>query len=188
MATQYFSCYLKEHLFINDRDTYGENYHTHCLEIYKHYADMAERANARIRFILTLFVPVGTAMIATVAAIPKYSKDSGVLLSSESEFLILLVSLAAGFAISTIALRMLIWERKTQFNMFETIRQIEVILPLAPYDVQQKMEELDPPRSMHREFKDHPQFTKYFEFAIPFIFWFLLIIVVATLYLPALST
>ena len=187
MSAQFFSCSHKERLFSGDPETYGENYQSHCLEIYKHYADMAERVNARIWSILAFFVPVGTSLIAAVAAIPKYIEGLGSPLNSNLDLWVLIISVVAGFTISATALRILFEERKTQSKMYNIIREIETVLPLAPYGLLRDMEMRETPRPLHREFKELSLPHKYFEILIPILFLLLLIIVVVALYPPASS-
>ena len=57
---------LRRNLIVNDKDSYGESYQAHSLEIYKLYVQMADNISARRQSANSFFLTVNTAIIGIV--------------------------------------------------------------------------------------------------------------------------
>ena len=101
---------------------YGENFRTHCLEIYKIYLEMADRISSRRQTANSFFLSINTAIIAGTG----YVKFSSIGLSNDYFVIIVGVS---GILICYIWYRLIRSYKDLNSGKFKVIHEIEKICP-----------------------------------------------------------
>jgi len=120
---------IKDKLINTTEEVYGENYHSHILEIYKIYVEMADRISRRRQTANTFFLTVNTGIIALIGYIT-IDKQIGNTIS-----FYWLVALA-GICLCYSWYRLICSYKDLNSGKFKVIHEIEKLLPISPYDAE----------------------------------------------------
>jgi len=108
---------------------YGENYESHCLEIYKTFVEMADRISQRRQSANSFFLSINTAVIAAISYVSFGNKGEN---SPEFYGLVAL----SGMVLCFLWFCLILSYRNLNTAKFKVIHQIEQLLPIAPYDAE----------------------------------------------------
>ena len=115
---------ISDRLVANDRESYGDNFQAHSLEMYKLYVQMADNISARRQSANSFFLTVNTALIAIVGY-----------MSGENVEINWVVNLA-GMVLCYSWYRLIRSYKDLNSGKFKVVHEIEKTLPLAPYDAE----------------------------------------------------
>lgn len=115
---------IKNKLYPNKKDAYGEHYEAHCLEIYKLYVQMADNISARRQSANSFFLTVNTAIIGIVGYVAGNSDDWNWIIS------------LAGMILCYAWYRLIRSYSDINSGKFKVIHEMEKQLPLSPYDAE----------------------------------------------------
>ena len=115
---------IREKLAVKDKASYGENYDTHYLEIYKLYVQMADNISDRRQSANSFFLAVNTAIIGIVAYVGGTSGDLNWAVS------------LAGLILCYAWYRLVRSYKDLNSGKFKVVHEIERELPLSPYDAE----------------------------------------------------
>ncbi len=111
-------------MIANSAEKYGENYQSHCLEMYKLYVEGAEKISDRRHLANSFFLTINTALIGIVGyvggSIGKWNWVVSV----------------AGIALCWVWCRLIRSYKDLNSGKFKVVHEIEKELPLAPYDAE----------------------------------------------------
>ena len=117
---------IREHLIANDASTYGDQYRSHCLEIYKVYVGMAEAISDRRQTANTFFLTLNTGIVAAWGFLFEKSPDLW-----HRDILMI-----AGMGICYAWYRLIRSYKDLNTAKFKVIHEIEKELPLSPLDAE----------------------------------------------------
>ena len=120
--------YIKK-LFSQTKESYGEKYHEHYLELYKMYANTAEKISDRRQSNNSFFLTLNTAIIAVVSYL-QLGEEAG-----KSTELYWLISLS-GIIVCYAWYRLIKSYKQLNSGKFKIVNLIEKNLPIAPYDAE----------------------------------------------------
>ena len=111
---------IRDKLIANDKASYGEDYTSDSLEIYKIYVQMADNISVRRQSANSFFLTINTAIIGIVSYIGGVTG---------------IVSLA-GIVLCYAWYRLIRSYKDLNSGKFKVVHEIEKELPLAPYDAE----------------------------------------------------
>ena len=115
---------LRRNLIVNDKDSYGESYQAHSLEIYKLYVQMADNISARRQSANSFFLTVNTAIVGIVGYVGGTSGSWNWIIS------------LAGLVLCYTWYRLIRSYKDMNSGKFKVVHEIEKELPLSPYDAE----------------------------------------------------
>ncbi len=115
---------LRRNLIVNDKDSYGESYQAHSLEIYKLYVQMADNISARRQSANSFFLTVNTAIVGIVGYVGGTSGSWNWIIS------------LAGLVLCYTWYRLIRSHKDMNSGKFKVVHEIEKELPLSPYDAE----------------------------------------------------
>lgn len=118
------------HIMGIPKDTYGEKYSEHILEIYKLYVEMADRISSRRQTANSFFLTINSAIVALVGYVNLSTGYSSV------TFLFYALVAVAGIVLSYLWYRLVLSYKQLNSRKFLVIHVIESMLPLRPYDAE----------------------------------------------------
>ena len=121
---------LQENLLGLPRDTYGERYVDHIIEIYKLYVEMADRISSRRQTANSFFLTINSAIVALVGYVNLVSSQTS------AAFLFYALVAIAGMILSYLWYRLVLSYKQLNSGKFKVIHAIESMLPLRPYDAE----------------------------------------------------
>lgn len=111
-------------LVSQSRDTYGESFQTHCLEMYKLQVQMADKISARRQAANSFFLTVNTAVVGLVSYVGNAFGDWNWVVS------------VSGLVLCIVWVRLVHAYKNLNAIKFNVICDIEKSLPIAPYTVE----------------------------------------------------
>ena len=115
---------IRESLIVNSEDSYGSDYKSHCLEIYKLYVEKADAISSRRQSANSFFLTINTGIIGVVGYV------------SESNNEVRLAVGIAGILLCFFWYRLVLSYKQMNTGKFKVIHEIEKELPLSPYDAE----------------------------------------------------
>lgn len=115
---------ILDKLIVNDSESYGECYNSHCLEIYKLYVQMADNVSNRRQSANSFFLTVNTAIVGISGYVGS--------VAAEWNWIISLMGIILCFA----WYRLIRSYQDLNSGKFKVIHEIEKVLPLAPYEAE----------------------------------------------------
>ena len=138
---------------------YGENYESHCLEIYKLFVEMADRISQRRQAANSFFLSINTAVIGAVSYVGFGEKAN-----LDPAFYVMVA--VAGLVLCFLWFSLILSYKSMNTHKFIVIHQIEQSLPLAPYDEEWEV------AGKGKDWTRHIPFTR-IEMFIPCVFFIL---------------
>lgn len=133
------------------KEQYGADYHTHLLEQYKLYVEMADHVSERRMSMNKFFISVNTVLISIIS-----------LFSNGNQAAFSLFALT-GFILSIAWYYHLNSYRQLNSGKFQVVHDMEALLPFAPYDVE--WQKLDAGKNREKYWP-----LSHVEKALPFLF------------------
>lgn len=146
---------IKEALFQNPRQEYGDQYGQHYLEMYKIYTSTVDSVSSRRQTANSFFLTVNTVLVTVVS----YSNSC---LQQQFARLLWLVAIA-GIVLCYTWYRLIRSYRDLNGAKFKVIHLVEKQLPLAPYDAEWEAV------GRGKDRKKYLPFTRV-EIAVPWVF------------------
>ena len=115
---------IRENLLVKSEDDYGNDYKSHCLEIYKLYVEKADAISSRRQSANSFFLAVNTAVLGVIGYVSK--SDGGTKLAIG----------IAGVLLCFFWYRLIRSYKQINSVKFNVIGVIEKELPLSPYDAE----------------------------------------------------
>ena len=143
-----------------DKDSYGERYTEHVLEIYKLYVEMADRISMRRQAANSFFLTINSAIVALVGYVNAIAMSE----KSASYFYILVA--VAGMLLSYLWYRLVLSYKQLNSGKFKVIHAIETKLPIRPYDAEWDALGRGKDPSLYKPFT-------HIEIMVPWVFFFL---------------
>ena len=143
-----------------DKDSYGERYAEHVLEIYKLYVEMADRISMRRQAANSFFLTINSAIVALVGYVNTIAKSD----KSASLFYILVA--VAGMVLSYLWYRLVLSYKQLNSGKFKVIHKIEAMLPIRPYDTEWDALGRGKDPNLYKPFT-------HIEIMVPWVFFFL---------------
>lgn len=112
------------------KNTYGEKYVEHVLEIYKLYVEMADRISSRRQATNSFFLTINSAIVAVVGYV-NFSTEY-----DNAAFLFYTSVALAGMVLSYFWYRLVLSYKQLNSGKFKVVHVIESMLPVRPYDAE----------------------------------------------------
>ena len=119
---------MKDQLWMNDEESYGEDYRRHLLEQYKLYVEMADRVSARRGTANNFLLSVNALLVSGFGVLTSVTEDS----AQTWQFALPL----AGVVVCTAWLVLVRSYRQINTGKFQVIHELEKRLPAALYNAE----------------------------------------------------
>ena len=146
---------------------YGKDYHTHCLEVYKLYVEMADRISTRRQSANSFFLTINSAIIAVLGYV-QFGVYLGAKLgveSSQTNDFYWIISIL-GMVLCVIWFRLILSYKQLNTAKFKVVHLMEQHLPFAPYDAEWEAVDRGEDPTLYKPFT-------HVETAIPWVFFVL---------------